>query len=73
MVELVHHDVVVKIRSGFGGEILGVEGLDRQKQVVNALWPVAAHKQLSEIGVLQDCSEGVQALPQNFLPVGYKE
>ena len=61
--ELVYHDVVIKIRSGFGGEILGVEGLDGQKQVVNSLWTVAAYKQLSEIGVLQNRSEGVQALP----------
>ena len=73
VVELVHHDVVVKIRCGLGGEILRVEGLNGQKQVANTLRPVAAHKQLAEIGVLQDCSEGVQALPQNFLPVGYKE
>ena len=63
VVELVHHNVVVKIRSGFGGEILGVEGLNGQKQVFNVLRPVAAHKQLSEVGVLQNRSEGVQALP----------
>ena len=63
MVELVYHDVVIKIRSGFGGEILGVEGLDGQKQVVNSLWTLAAYKQHSEIGVLLNRSEGVQALP----------
>lgn len=73
MVELVHHDVVVEIRGGLGGKILGVEGLNGQKQVVNALWPVAAHKQLPEVGVLQNRPEGVQALPQDLLPVCYEE
>ena len=73
MVELVHHDVVVKIRGSLGGEVLGIEGLNGQEQVVNALWPVVAHKQLPQIGVLQNRPESVQALPQNFLPVGYKE
>ena len=73
MVELVYNDVVIKIRGSLGGEILGVEGLNGKKQVVNALWPVAAHKQLPEVGVLQNRSEGIQALPQNFLPMGHEK
>ena len=60
------HALIVKIRhkettdfttrqspfGGFCGEILGMEGLNGQKQVVNALRPAAVHKQLAEIGVL---------------------
>ena len=73
MVKLVHHNVVVEIRGGLSGKILGVEGLNGQKQAVNALWPVAAHKQLPEVGILQNRSEGVQALPQDLLSMGDKE
>lgn len=37
VMKLIHHGVVVKIRGGLSSEILRVEGLNRQKQVVNAL------------------------------------
>ena len=59
MVEFVHHDVVVEIRGGLSRKVLGVESLNGQKQVVNALWPVAAHKQFPEVGILQNRPEGV--------------
>ena len=63
MVKLVYNNVVIKIRGSLDGEILGVEGLNGKKQVVNALWPVITHEQLSEIGVLQNSTECVHALP----------
>ena len=40
MVELVHNNVVIKIRGGLGSKILGVKGLNREKQVIDTLWPV---------------------------------
>ena len=57
--ELVHNDVVIKVRGSLGGEILRVEGLNGKKQVVDTLRPVITHEQLSEIGVLQNSTECV--------------
>ena len=71
--ELIHNDVVVKIRNSLGGKILRVEGLNGQKQLVNTLGFAVTHKQPPEVSVLQNGPEGVQALPQNLLPVCHKE
>ena len=40
MVELVHNNAVIKIRGDLGSKILGVKGLNREKQVIDTLWPV---------------------------------
>ena len=71
--ELVHNDVIVKICCRFGGKLLRIEGLDGNKQMVDAVGFVAAHIQLAEIGILQHRPEGVQALLQDFLPVCHKQ
>ena len=73
MVEFVHDDVIIKIRQGFCGKILRIEGLDGDKEIVNAVWLIAAHKHLTEISILQHRPEGVQALFEDFLPVGNKQ
>ena len=73
MVELVHDDVIIKLRCGFCGEVLRVESLNRNKQVVDAVRLIAAHKHLTEVGILQHSPEGVQALLEDFFPVRYKE
>ena len=62
MVELVYNDVIVKICCRFGGKLLRIEGLDGNKQMINAAGSVTAHIQLAEIGILQYRPEGVQAL-----------
>ncbi len=64
MVEFVHNNVIVKVQGGFGGEILGVKGLDGEEQVVDIFWLVIAYKQLAKVGVLQNGPEGIQALLQ---------
>ena len=63
MVKLVYNDVVIKIRGSLSGEILRVEGLNGKKQVVDTLRLVIPHEQLSKIGVLQNSTECVHALP----------
>ena len=73
MVELVHDDIVVKIGGRLFREALGIEGLNGQKQVVDALRLIAAHKHLTEIGVLEHRAEGVQALLEDLLPVRHKQ
>jgi len=73
MMELVYNDVIVKICCRFGGKLLRIEGLDGNKQMINAVGSVTAHIQFTEIGILQYRPEGVQALLQDFLPVCYKQ
>ena len=73
MVEFVYNDVIVEIRCRFGGKLLRIEGLDGNKQMVDAVGFVAAHIQLAEIGILQYRPEGVQALLQDLLPVCHKQ
>ena len=73
MMELVYNDVIVKICCRFGGKLLRIEGLDGNKQMINAVGFVAAYIQFAEIGILQHCPEGVQALLQDFLPVCHKQ
>ena len=73
MMELVYNDVIVKIRCRFSGKLLRIEGLDGNKQMVDAVGFVAAHIQLAEIGILQYRPEGVQALLQNLLPVRHEQ
>ena len=73
MVELVHNDVIVEIRCRFGGKLLRIEGLDGNKQMVDAVGFVAAHIQLTEVGILQHRPEGVQALLQDLLPVCHEQ
>ena len=73
MMELVYNDVIVKIRCRFGGKLLRIEGLDGNKQMVDAVGFVAANIQLAEIGILQHRPEGVQTLLQNLLPVCHKQ
>ena len=41
--------------------------------MIEAVGAIAAHKHFPEVGVLQDRPEGVQALLQNFFPVGNKQ
>ena len=69
VVELVHNDVIVKIRRGFARKILRIECLNGEKQVVDAFRLVAAEEQLSEVRVLEHRAEGIQALLQDFLAV----
>ena len=73
MVEFIHNDVIIKLRCCFGCEILRVKGLNGNKQIVDAFRPIAAHKHLPEVGVLEHGAEGVQTLLENFLPVCHKE
>ena len=73
MVEFIHDDVVVKIGTRLFREALRVEGLDGQKQVVDALRLIVANKQLTKVCVLEHSAEGVQALLEDFLPVRHKE
>ena len=73
MVELVYNDVIVKICCRFGGKLLRIEGLDGNKQMINAVGSVTAHIQLAEIGILQHRPEGVQALLQDLLSVCHKQ
>ena len=73
MVEFVHDDVIIKIGTRLFREALRVEGLDGQKQVVDALRLIVAHKQLTKVCVLEHSAEGVQALLEDFLPVRHKE
>lgn len=42
MMELVHNDVIVKICCRFGGKLLRIEGLDGNKQMINAVGSVTA-------------------------------
>ena len=62
MMELVYNDVIVKICCRFGGKLLRIEGLDGNKQMVDAVGFVVANIQLAEIGILQYRTEGVQTL-----------
>ena len=73
MVELVHDDIIVKIGGRLFREALGIEVLNGQKQVIDALRLIAAHKHLTEIGVLEHRAEGVQALLEDLLPVRHKQ
>ena len=73
MVELVHDDVIIKLRCGFCSEVLRVESLNRNKQIIDTLRLIAAHKHLTEVCILQNSPEGVHALLEDFLPVRYKE
>ena len=73
MVELVYHDVIIKIGPGLGGEILRVESLNGDKQVVDAVSLVVADQQLAEIGILQHRPKGVQALFQDLFPVRHEQ
>ena len=73
MVEFIHNDVIIKLRCCFGCEILRVKGLNGNKQIVDAFRPIAAHKHLPEVGVLEYSTEGIQTLLENFFPVRHKE
>ena len=73
MMELVYNDVIVKICCRFGGKLLRIEGLDGNKQMINAVGSVTAHIQFTEIGILQYRPEGVQALLQDLLSVCHKQ
>ena len=73
VVELVHDDVIVKIGRCLFREVLRIEGLNGDKQIVDAFRLIAAHKQLSEVRVLDYSPEGIQTLLENFFPVRYKE
>ena len=73
MMELIHNDIIVEIRICFRGKILRIESLNGDKQMVDAVSLVAAHKQLAEIGVFQHRPEGVQALLQNLLPMRHEQ
>ena len=73
MMELVYNDVIVKIRCRFSGKLLRIEGLDGNKQMINAVGSVTAHIQFTEIGIFQYRPEGVQALLQDLLPVCHKQ
>ena len=73
MMELVYNDVIVKICCRFGGKLLRIEGLDGNKQMINAVGSVTAHIQFTEIGIFQYRPEGVQALLQDLLPVCHKQ
>ena len=59
MMELVYNDVIVKIRCRFGSKLLRIEGLDGNKQMVDAVGFVVANIQLAEIGIFQYRPEGV--------------
>ena len=41
--------------------------------MVQTLRVAAAHKEIAKVWVPQDVLEGVLALPENLLPVSYKE
>ena len=69
VVELVHNDVIVKIRRGFARKILRIERLNGEKQMVDAFRLIAADEQLAEVRVLEHRAESIQALLQNFLAV----
>ena len=73
MVKLVHDDVIIKLRCRLCRKILRIEGLDRNKEIVDAVRLIAAHKHLTEVGILQHSPEGVHALLEDFFPVRYKE
>lgn len=45
--ELVHNAVAVKVRSGLNSELLSVEGLNRQKQVIDVLRPIVIFSMVS--------------------------
>ena len=69
VMKLVHYDIVIKIRGGLCGKILGIERLNGNKQMVDTLRLIIAHEQLTEVGILQHRSKGIQTLSQNFFPV----
>lgn len=73
MVELIHNDIIIKLRCCFGCEILRVKGLDRNKQIVDAVRLVVTHEHLPEVGVLEYSTESIQTLLENFFPVCHKE
>ena len=73
MVELVNNDIVIKIRRGFRGEILRVEGLNRHEQIINAVRLVAADKHFAEVSILQHRTKGIKALLEDFLTVCNKQ
>ena len=62
MVELVHDDVIIKIRCGFSGEVLRIKGLNRHKQVVDAVRLIAADKHFTEVCILQHRTESIKTL-----------
>ena len=71
--KLVHYNIVIKIRGGLCGKILGIERLNGNKQMVDALRLIIAYEQLTEVGILQHRSKGIQTLSQNFFPVSNEE
>ena len=73
MVEFVHDDVIVEIRRCLFREALRIEGLNGDKQIIDAFRLVAAHKHFSEVCVLEYSPEGIQTLLENFFPVRYEE
>ena len=73
MVEFVHNNIIVKIRCSLCSKILRIERLNRDKQMINIIWPVVSYEQFSEICILQHSSEGIHALPEYFFPVCNKQ
>ena len=71
--KLVHYNIVIKIRGSLCGKILGIERLNGNKQMVDALRLIIAYEQLTEVGILQHRSKGIQTLSQNFFPVSNEE
>ena len=73
MVELIYDDVIVELRRCLFREALRIEGLNGDKQIIDAFRLIAAHKHLSEVRVLEYSPEGIQTLLENFFPVRHKE
>ena len=72
MVELVHNNVIIEFWRGLCGKVLRIEGLDRDKQIVDALGLIAAHKHLSKVGIFENSSERAHALLEDFFSVCHK-
>ena len=73
MMEFVDDDIIIKIGRRFICERLRIERLDRHEQMIDALWPVIADKQLAEVRILQNCPEGAKALLQDLFPMCHKQ
>ena len=73
MVELIHNDVIIKLRCCLFGERLRVESLNRNKQIVDTLRPVVTDKHFSKVCILQHSTESIHALLENFLTVSHKQ
>ena len=69
MVKLIHHNVIVKLRACLACEILRIESLDGHEQIINTLRHISADKHLPKILILQNATESIHTLLQNFFSV----